>query len=155
VAVVPLNAAGVATFTTSSLSIGKHNIFARYAGNSQYNSSSSNVVTQTVTASTSSTLLALQPVVSPLGQWTNPQPFSVVATLPLPQSGRRPLAFNADAESRIWLQLAWETLAKASVVSSRALTMPSESLAALATARALDVSALERFFGTMTSANLY
>jgi streptogramin lyase len=59
-ATVSLNSSGVATFTTSSLSIGTHNMHAAYSGSSQYNTSSSNVVSQTITASTSSTLVASQ-----------------------------------------------------------------------------------------------
>jgi hypothetical protein len=59
-ATVPLDSSGVATLTTSSLSVGRHNVFARYSGGTNYNSSSSNVVTQVVTASTNSTLVASQ-----------------------------------------------------------------------------------------------
>jgi hypothetical protein len=57
---VTLNSSGVATFTTSSLSIGTHNMHAQYNGSSQYNTSSSNVVSQTVSAATTSTILASQ-----------------------------------------------------------------------------------------------
>jgi uncharacterized repeat protein (TIGR03803 family) len=59
-ATASLNSSGVATFTTSNLPIGTHNVHAAYGGNSQYNSSSSNVVSQTVTASTSTTVFASQ-----------------------------------------------------------------------------------------------
>jgi hypothetical protein len=59
-ATISLNASGMATFTTSSLSVGTHSIHAMYSGSSQYNTSSSNVVAQTITASTSTTLVASQ-----------------------------------------------------------------------------------------------
>jgi hypothetical protein len=44
----PLNATGQATFTTSALSSGSHSITAVYGGNSNFNGSSSAVLTQTV-----------------------------------------------------------------------------------------------------------
>lgn len=48
-----LNASGVATFTTSSLSAASHSITASYAGNSNFVGSTSGAVTQTVNPATS------------------------------------------------------------------------------------------------------
>jgi hypothetical protein len=45
-----LNSSGVATFTTSTLSVGNHVITARYNGDSNFNSSTSTALTQTVNA---------------------------------------------------------------------------------------------------------
>jgi hypothetical protein len=74
-ATVALNAADVATFTTSNLSIGTHNIRAQYNGSSQYNSSGSNVVSQTVTAASSSTAVARQSaLLNPTLMITSPAP---------------------------------------------------------------------------------
>jgi hypothetical protein len=43
-----LNASGVATFSTASLSVGTHSITARYGGDTNYNGSTSAVLSQTV-----------------------------------------------------------------------------------------------------------
>ena len=53
-----LNASGQATFTTSTLSAGSHSITAVYGGDSYYNSSTSNLLTQTVNADSSTTTLS-------------------------------------------------------------------------------------------------
>jgi len=55
-----LNANGVATFTTSSLSTGVHSITAQYPGNSNFTGSTSSPLTQTVTnkANTTTTLVS-------------------------------------------------------------------------------------------------
>jgi hypothetical protein len=50
-----LNASGQASFTTSALAVGSHPITAVYGGNSFYNSSTSNLLIQTVSQSASST----------------------------------------------------------------------------------------------------
>jgi hypothetical protein len=80
-ATVSLNASGVATFTISNLSIGTHNMHAQYNGSSQYNTSSSNVISQTITASTSSTFVTSQASMSP-----NPTLFNILVgpALPIP-----------------------------------------------------------------------
>jgi len=52
---VPLEADATATFTTSSLAVGTHQITARYAGNVDYGSSVSAALTHTVTATPSVT----------------------------------------------------------------------------------------------------
>jgi hypothetical protein len=80
-AAVPLNSSGVATFSTSSLSIGTHNIYAHYNGSSQYNTTSSNLISQTVNGSTSSTLLA-SPAGSPSAASIDPVPFVLQVGLP-------------------------------------------------------------------------
>jgi hypothetical protein len=46
-----LNASGVATLTTMALPLGTDNLTARYAGNAKYPASTSNVVTETISAS--------------------------------------------------------------------------------------------------------
>jgi hypothetical protein len=53
-----LNASGQATFTTSTLAVGSHSISAVYGGNSFYNSSTSNLLIQTVSQGASSTTVA-------------------------------------------------------------------------------------------------
>ena len=59
-------AGGMATFTTSSLSIGSHSITARYGGNSSYNSSTSAALTQTInTASKTNTSTTLTSSLNP------------------------------------------------------------------------------------------
>jgi Bacterial Ig-like domain (group 3) len=56
-----LNANGVATFSISSLSVGSHSITAQYSGNSNFNASTSAVLTQTVNkAGTTTTLTSSQ-----------------------------------------------------------------------------------------------
>jgi hypothetical protein len=54
----PLNASGVATYTTSSLAIGDHSIVARYAGDSDNAPSESAALAQTVSAQATTTALA-------------------------------------------------------------------------------------------------
>jgi hypothetical protein len=55
---VKLDATGNAAFTTSTLSIGQHNIQALYAGSSQYSASNSPVLVQTVITAVSPAVLA-------------------------------------------------------------------------------------------------
>jgi hypothetical protein len=52
-----LNSSGVATFTTSSLSVANHTITARYNGDNNFNSSTSSNLTQTVSAAAIATML--------------------------------------------------------------------------------------------------
>ena len=51
-----LNGSGVATFATSSLTVGSHSITAVYGGNGTYNGSTSNTVVQVVKANSTTTL---------------------------------------------------------------------------------------------------
>ena len=62
-----LNAGGQATFTTSALSTGSHSITAVYGGNSYYNSSTSNLLTQTVNQQASTTAVSSSANPSALG----------------------------------------------------------------------------------------
>ena len=66
---VDLNASGVATYSTSSLSAGSHSITAAYSGDSNFNGSTSNVVSQVVSGaaklSSSTTVTSSQ---NPSGQ---------------------------------------------------------------------------------------
>jgi hypothetical protein len=55
-----LSGAGIATLTKSNLSVGNHQIFAKYGGDSNFNSSTSPSLTQTVTAATTATILVSQ-----------------------------------------------------------------------------------------------
>jgi hypothetical protein len=45
---VTLNGAGQATFATSGLFVGRHNIVAQYAGNAEFNGSQSDILSQNV-----------------------------------------------------------------------------------------------------------
>jgi hypothetical protein len=56
-ATVTLDSTGTATFTTTTLSVGSHNIQAQYAGSVDYNPSNSNVVVQVVKPATTTPLL--------------------------------------------------------------------------------------------------
>jgi hypothetical protein len=56
-----LNGSGVATFTTTSLAVGTHPITAVYAGSVNYLTSTSNLVSQTVTAALSPILVSSVP----------------------------------------------------------------------------------------------
>jgi Bacterial Ig-like domain (group 3)/MBG domain (YGX type) len=77
-----VNSAGIATFTTSSLSVGTHTITAVYSGDSNYQSSTSSPLTQTIVAS-------LPETIEPVGGDDQAavygtafaQPLSVVVTL--------------------------------------------------------------------------
>ncbi len=59
---------GVATFTTSTLTIGNHSITARYQGDTNFAASTSAAITQTVTAFTSVTTLVSSPNPSAVNQ---------------------------------------------------------------------------------------
>jgi hypothetical protein len=59
---------GTATLTVSSLSVGNHSITASYGGNSQYNSSTSNSVAQTVNKGNTSTVITSNVNPSSVGQ---------------------------------------------------------------------------------------
>jgi hypothetical protein len=115
-ATVALNSSGIATFTTSSLSIGTHNMHAQYNGSSQYNMSGSNVVSQTVTASTSNTFLAgSQAALSIAGLWnTIVTPVMPATSRPGPQGA----AEVASAQPRAVL----DQLAISGVFATKAAT---------------------------------
>ncbi|MFF1956030.1 Ig-like domain-containing protein, partial [Streptomyces sp. NPDC058220] len=59
---------GVATFAVSTLSVGTHSLTAVYAGDSNFNASTSPIDTQTVTTAGTSTLLTSAPDPSVFGQ---------------------------------------------------------------------------------------
>src|SRR5262249_15373847 len=65
---VNLNTAGTATLTTSSLSVGNHVMSASYAGDSNFNGSTSPAITQTVSADASSTTVMSSLNPSSVGQ---------------------------------------------------------------------------------------
>jgi hypothetical protein len=79
IAVVPLSS-GKASFSTSTLSIGTHRISATYLGSSFYNTSSTNVITQTVTASTSNTVIASSAPPARQAAPINPTPVSLIVS---------------------------------------------------------------------------
>lgn len=60
-----LNGSGIATLTTSALALGSHNITASYAGNNNFNASSTAVLVQVVNALPVSTTLMLASSVNP------------------------------------------------------------------------------------------
>lgn len=64
----PLNAAGMAQFSTSALSVGPHLVVATYLGDGTFNTSTSNTVTQLVDKSASATALNSTPNPSTFGQ---------------------------------------------------------------------------------------
>src|SRR5262249_40966756 len=72
---VSLNSSGVAAFTTSTLSVGQHNIKARYLGNSQYVASISAVLVQTVNSSTPSVITNGPPQGPSILLWSPPMLF--------------------------------------------------------------------------------
>ncbi|RPE37315.1 YVTN family beta-propeller protein [Streptomyces sp. Ag109_O5-1] len=63
-----LNGSGVATLSVSNLSVGAHSLTAGYAGTADYNSSTSAVDSQTVTAANTTTALTSSPDPSVFGQ---------------------------------------------------------------------------------------
>ncbi|WP_316785213.1 Ig-like domain-containing protein, partial [Streptomyces sasae] len=63
-----LDGSGVATLSVSNLSVGSHALTAGYAGTADYNSSTSAVDTQTVTAANTTTTLTSSPDPSVFGQ---------------------------------------------------------------------------------------
>jgi autotransporter-associated beta strand protein len=65
---VSLNASGIATFTTSTLPVGLHNVVASFNANSSFTSSTSPVATQVVTADNTNTALTSTPNPSVFGQ---------------------------------------------------------------------------------------
>ncbi len=63
-----LNAQDVATFTTSTLTVGSHSITAVYAGDSNFNGSTSSALSQTVDQAATSTTVSASPDPSVFGQ---------------------------------------------------------------------------------------
>jgi hypothetical protein len=78
----PLNG-GVAIFQTSGLSVGKHNITAIYGGDSQFGSSTSNVVMQTVNPSVGPTVTIALASGQTTPTFNSPIQFSVVFSAPV------------------------------------------------------------------------
>jgi hypothetical protein len=137
-AVVALNGSGVATFTTSSLSLGTHKINAQYGGSSTYNTSGSNVVTHTVTSSTSTTLLTSQSAPTQQDAPINPAPFRMVITTPAAQASGRENSLDTAAASSNQTSSAVDRLAMSGLFAS--------PLTSKAGTGALDVAALDRIF---------
>ncbi|MCB0050624.1 MAG: Ig-like domain repeat protein, partial [Caldilinea sp.] len=79
-----LDAAGVATYTTSSLSVGTHGITAAYGGDASFLSSTSSKVDHVVTRAATSTALTGAPNPSVLGQ---PVTFTATVTVTAPGAG--------------------------------------------------------------------
>src|SRR5205814_6461665 len=75
---------GQATFTTSSLSVASHTISAVYNGDSNFNTSTSPNLTQTVNKDSTTTTLASSPNPSVFGQ---PVIFTATATALAPGTG--------------------------------------------------------------------
>ena len=68
---LPLNGSGVATFTTSALSVSRHSVTASYSGDDNFNSSNSATWSQTVSkASTTTSLNSVSPSPTSVGQPT-------------------------------------------------------------------------------------
>jgi hypothetical protein len=75
---------GSATFTTSALSVGTHAITAQYSGDAGYNSSTSDVLTQTVNQASTTTTLVSSPNPSVFGQQVT---FTATVSVTAPGSG--------------------------------------------------------------------
>jgi hypothetical protein len=71
-----LNGSGVATFATSSLSVGGHSITVAYSGDAHYNASTSTTLTQTVNKASTTTTVA-----SSLNPSTHGQSVTFTATV--------------------------------------------------------------------------
>jgi hypothetical protein len=141
-ATVSLNASGVATFTTSSFSVGTHHLFAQYGGSASYNSSSSNVVSQTVTASTSSTLLASQASPSRNGALVNPSSFSIVVTMPATPATSQRAQLNTEPATASHSREVVDWLAASGMLANGS----SNAVSSKGSSAALDLPALDRFF---------
>ena len=80
---VALNGSGVATFTTTEFTVGDHALQARYAGDSNYNGSNSNGLTETIIKATTTTTLT-----SSANQSGFTRPVTLTATVsPSPAGG--------------------------------------------------------------------
>ncbi|MDW8326681.1 MAG: Ig-like domain repeat protein [Anaerolineales bacterium] len=79
-----LNAAGQATFITSTLPVGPHNLTATYNGSANYNASSSLTLTQQVNPANTTTTLATSGSPSVFGQSVT---FTATVTAQVPGSG--------------------------------------------------------------------
>jgi hypothetical protein len=141
-----LNASGVATFATSTLSPGTHNIFARYTGDAKYNSSSSNVVTQSVKSLATATVVASQAAVPQV--IVKPAPFSLVVTVPTASTAGS--AKRIDAGVAASAASALEQLAMSGALTCRnAAATLKEELQSHDRAKSLDAAALDRFFSEL------
>lgn len=90
-----LNASGVATFTTSTLSVGSHTITVQYAGSTNFSGSTSSTITQEIVSASTTTTLTSS---------TNPSPFgsSVTFTATVASGGAVPtgtVTFIVDGTS--------------------------------------------------------
>jgi hypothetical protein len=144
-ATMPLNASAVATFTTSSLSAGRHNIYAKYSGDVKYNSSSSNVVTQSVKSLSVSTVVASQAAVSqqPI---INPAPLSLVVSPPTAPAAALTTRVDAGATVSVQSGKALERLAMSGALSGRHVAENLKSLPARDGSGSRDLAAIDRFF---------
>ena len=79
-----LNGAGVATFTTATLSVGHHTITAVYGGDASFNASTSNTVDQEVQKADTATALASSANPSKFGQSVT---FTATVTVVAPGAG--------------------------------------------------------------------
>ena len=79
-----LNAAGVATFTTATLSVGHHNVTAVYGGDASFNASTSTSVDQEVQKADTTTVLTSSTNPSKVGQ---PVTFTATVTVQAPGAG--------------------------------------------------------------------
>jgi hypothetical protein len=143
-----LDSNSVATFTTATLSIGTHHMFARYSGSSSYNTSSSNVVTQTVTAATTSTVLDSHvPVSRPMSLY-NLVPLGLVVTVPVTSADGEQIHANAEAGRATQDEL----LSRLELLGASAIRSDSMELGRLLASphqwAALDRAALDQFFGS-------
>jgi hypothetical protein len=141
-----LSSGGTATFTTSSLAVGNHLIFARYNGDSNFNASTSAALTQTVTSATTATLLSSSAAVpqSPMndaGLLTN----QINSGLPLPGTSRQGQV-NASAVASTPADRLVERVAFSRLLSSRGSAAKSSSLASRNDRAALE-AAVDLFFG--------
>jgi hypothetical protein len=89
----PLNA-GIATFTTSSLSVGRHTITAAYPGTDYYKSSTSAKLTQTVNQASTKTMLASSATSSPVSPAMTFSEPVVVAMAPGGDTPTGPVTFK-------------------------------------------------------------
>src|SRR5204862_436112 len=67
---------GVATFTTSTLSVGMHDVTARFSGNASFTTSNSTTLSQTVTRAATTTTVTVSPTTI-----TFPQTVTLTATV--------------------------------------------------------------------------
>jgi hypothetical protein len=143
-----LNSSGMATFTTSSLAVGNQLIFAKYNGDSNFNSSMSALLTQTVNSATTVTLLTAGPAAEQLP--INPaMPLtSMVITWPV-AAGRKPAnSTDSLAVTTTPADALVERLAISRLHSSQASVANRSALATRKNHTALEAT-VDRFFGVL------